>query len=212
MAETDDAYTLISDANTPMERAYADCANEMKSLANQALKEMLSTKKIEYSKQAKDTYQAEVDSLMSKLNTALLNAPRERQAQLKANAYVNAKKKANPDMKTSDIKKASQQALTKYRSQVGSVSRSKRSIKITDREWEAIQAGAISENKLKQILNNSDPDRLRELATPRTSTTLNRSKINRIKAMSASNFTLNEIANKLGISTSTVAKYLKGEN
>lgn len=212
MAETDDAYTLISDANTPMERAYADYANKMKSLANQARKEMLSTKKIEYSKQAKDTYQAEVDSLMNKLNTALLNAPRERQAQLKANADVNAKKKANPDMKTSDIKKASQQALTKYRSQVGSVSRSKRSIKITDREWEAIQAGAISENKLKQILNNSDPDRLRELATPRTSTTLNRSKINRIKAMSASNFTLNEIANKLGISTSTVAKYLKGEN
>ena len=212
MAETDDAYTLISDANTPMERAYADYANKMKSLANQARKEMLATKKIEYSKAAKNAYQSEVKSLMSKLNTALLNAPRERQAQLKANADVNAKKKANPDMKTSDIKKASQQALTKYRSQVGSVSRSKRSIKITDREWEAIQAGAISENKLKQILNNSDPDRLRELATPRTSTTLNRSKISRIKAMSASNFTLNEIADKLGISTSTVAKYLKGEN
>ena len=46
----------------------------------------------------------------------------------------------------------SQQALSKYREEVGSVARRDRSIKITDREWEAIQAGAISENKLIKIL------------------------------------------------------------
>lgn len=209
MAETDNAYSLISDADTPMERAYADYANKMKALANKARKEMMTTGKIEYSSSAKSAYQQEVNSLMSKLNTALLNAPRERQAQLRANAEINAKKLNNPNMKPGDIKKASQQALTKYRNQVGSVARSTRSIKITDKEWAAIQAGAISENVLKKILNNTDVDSLREKATPRSTTTLSQAKINRIRSMSASNYTASEIAKKLGISTSAVSNYLK---
>ena len=125
---------------------------------------------------------------------------------------------SNPGMsrkdaaKTLDTKKIGQQALTKYRQEVGSVSRSKRAIQITDREWEAIQAGAISENTLKKILNNTDVDNLRERATPRTTTTLTPAKINRIKSLSASNYTLSEIAKKLGVSTTTVSKYLKGMN
>ena len=214
MAEATDARSLISDADTPMERAYADYANRMKTLANQARKEMASTGKIAYSANAKRIYQPEVESLMEKLNTALLNAPRERQAQLKANAEVNAKiKKAKDEgqeLKKEDIKKTSQRALTKYRDSVGSVSRRDRSIKITDKEWEAIQAGAISENYLKKILDNTDIDNLRERATPRATTTLSKAKISQIKAMSNSNYTLSEIAKKLGVSSSTVSKYLKG--
>lgn len=211
MAETDDAYSLISEANTPMERAYADYANRMKSLANQARKEMMSTGKIKYSAQAKATYQEEVSSLMAKLNTALLNAPRERQAQLLANAEVNKKKAANPDMKPGDIKKAGQRALSKYRGELGSTSRRDRSIKVTDREWEAIQAGAISENTLIKILANSDTDVLRQKATPRATTTLSNGKVARIKALRNSNYTVAEIASKLGVSSSTVSQYLKGE-
>ena len=90
-------------------------------------------------------------------------------------------------MKPGDLKKAKQQAVTKYRSEVGSVSRRDRNIPITDKEWEAIQAGAISETKLKQILNNTDIDKLRERATPRLTTTVSRAQVNRIKALSASN-------------------------
>ena len=208
MAETDDAYSLVSDFNTPMERLYADYANKMKSLANQARKEMVSTGKIKYDAQAKAVYQKEVDSLENKLNIALLNAPRERLAQLKANAEINAKRQNDPDMKPGDIKKASQQALTKYRNEVGSVARSQRSISISDEEWEAIQAGAISESKLIKILNNTDIDILREKATPKTRTTVSQAQINRIKALSASNYTLADISKKLGLSTSTISNYL----
>ena len=215
MAETDDAYTLVSDLRHPMEVIYADYANSMKSLANQARKEMVNTGKIAYSSTAKKTYQKEVDSLMAKLNTALLNAGRERAAQRKANAEVQAKKAAYEEeygakMKPGDAKKASQQAISKYRVDVGSVTRSERSIKITDREWEAIQAGAISESKLKQILDNSDVDTLRQRATPRATTTLSQAKINRIRSMSNSNYSLSEIAKTLGVSTTTVSSYLKG--
>ena len=212
MMETDDAYTLVSDAKHPMEMAYADYANSMKDLANKARVEMSNTGKIAYSASAKKTYQAEVDSLNEKLKTALMNATRERVAQRNTNAEVAAKVAANPDMDNSDIKKAKQQALTANRNAVGSVSRRNRNIEITDREWEAIQAGAVSENTLKKILNNTDTDKLRERATPRTTSTLSTAKVNKIKAMSNSNYSLAEIAQALGVSTSTVSKYLKGVN
>lgn len=208
MAETDDAFTLVSDANTPAERSYAEYANKMKSLANQARKEMVTTGKIAYSSSAKATYQAEVDSLSAKLNVALKNAPRERRAQVIANAAVAAKKQENPDMTPSEIKKAKQQALTAARISVGA---KRETIKITDREWEAIQAGAISENKLTQILNHVDIDDLRQRATPRTTTSLSAAKINKISAMNASGYSTADIAKAIGVSPSTVSKYLKGK-
>lgn len=209
MTEADDAMALVSEAKHPMELVYADYANSMKSLANRARIEMVNTGKIAYSSAAKVTYQKEVDSLMSKLNDALLNAPRERQAQRMANAEIDAKVKAG-QLSKGDVKKASQRALSKYRQEVGSISRTERSIKITDREWEAIQAGAISENTLTKILNNADTDSLRQRATPRATATLSDAKVARIKALSASNYTIGEIAAKLGVSTSAVSKYLKG--
>lgn len=207
MAETEDARTLVSKGKFAMEMEYANYANKMKSLARKARLEAEDTGKIAYSPTAKATYKNEVESLDRKLKTALLNAPRERQAQLLANVEVNAKRQDNPDMSKGDIKKASQQALTKYRTLVGA---KREPIVITDKEWEAIQAGAISENKLTQILNHTDADNLRQRATPRTTTELSSAKVNKIKAMSNSNYSLNEIAKSLGVSTSTVSKYLKG--
>ena len=215
MLETDDAYTLVSKDRHRMELIYADYANSMKSLANKARIEMSSTDKIAYSKTAKDTYREEVNSLMKKLDYANSNYTREREAQRRANVEINAKKEAykranGVDMKAKDVKKISQQALTKYRKEVGTISRSDRSIKITDREWEAIQAGAISENKLKSILNNTDIKELRQRATPRTSNELSATKINRIKSYASSNYSLSQIAEKMNLSPTTVSKYLKG--
>ena len=230
MAETDDARTLISDADTPMEHAYADYANSMKALANRARVESARTGKVAYNATAKKVYSEEVKSLENKLNTALLNAPRERQAQLRTSASVQSRvrevearlRAENPNASNRDInkmlrkevdtKKLGQQALTKYRQEVDAVSRRDRSIKITDREWEAIRAGAISENKLKQILNNADIDELRQRATPRTTTSVSAAKANRIRALSGSNYSIGEISKMLGLSPSTVSNYLKGGN
>lgn len=210
MAETDDAYSLVSTAKHPMELIYADYANDMKHLANQARMEMVNTGKIAYSAEAKRKYQKEVNSLNEKLTAALKNAPVERQALRLANAEISEKVKANPNMKNADIKKLKQQTVKKYRTEVGAASRKTRNIDITDGEWEAIQAGAISETTLKKILNNTDIDKLRERATPRLTTSPSSAQVARIKALSASNYTLDEIARKTGFSTSTVSKYLKG--
>lgn len=215
MAETDDAYSLVSPYKHTMEIVYADYANSMKALGNRARKEMVTTGKIAYNKDAKIKYEKEVNSLMNKLEVAESNVVRERAANRMAAAEVESRKRAaeasGEKMKTKDVKKASQQALSKARNEVGSVSRKDRNIVISDDEWKAIQAGAVSETVLKRVLNNSDPDSLRQKAMPKSTNELNQAKANRIKAMSAS-YTIAQIADKLGVSTSTVSKYLKGAN
>ena len=205
MMETDDAYTLVSDSRNPIELVYADYANQMKALANQARKEMVTTPDIPYNPEAKARYQKEAASLQAKVNVALKNAPRERQAQTMANAILQAKIKDNPDMTKKEKKKAGQQALDKMRMKVGA---KKEPVKITEKEWEAIQAGAISPSKLKTIINNADLDTLRQMAMPRTTKQLSQSKINHIATLKASGYTNAQIAQKLGVSTSTVSKYL----
>lgn len=210
MAEATDAYELVSDARHPMEILYADYANSMKDLARRARLEQLNTGKIAYSATAKATYQKEVADLNSKLREAELNTARERAANRMARAEVTSKQQAG-QLEKGDVKKAAQRALTKYRDEVGSISRKDRSIDITDREWEAIQAGAISESTLTRVLNNTDIDKLRERATPRATVNLSTAKINKIKSMSNnSHYSLSDIARACGVSTSTVSKYLKG--
>ena len=205
MRETDDAYTLVSEYRAPQELLYADYANHMKSLANRARKELISTGSIKKSASAAKAYQEEVDDLMAQLNVAKKNVPRERMAQVLATTIIEAKKQSNPDMSKSEIKKAKQQALTDARNRVGA---KRYLVDISDKQWEAIQAGAISETVLNDILNHADIDKVRELALPRASKALSESKINLIESMRDSGYTTDEIARRLKVSTATVTKYL----
>lgn len=204
MAETPDPRTLSS--GTPQEEAYANYAIKMKTMANEARKIATHTQDIKYSPSAKETYKKEVASLNSQLNVALLNAPRERQAQMMANSSVSAKVKDNPDMTKKEIKKAKQQALTAARARVGA---KRTNVEISDKEWEAIQAGAITANVLNQIIAHTDKDKLRQLATPRATTQLSEAKQNKIRQMRASGYTNDEIARSMGVSLSTIRKYSK---
>lgn len=204
MNVTEDARTLSS--GTPQENAYADYANKMKALANAARKESVNTGHLKYDANAKEVFEGEVDSLKSKLNIAAKNAPRERRAQALANSVVKAKQQDNPDMDKKEVKKASNQAIIDARISVGASGKDTR-IKITDSEWKAIQAGAISDSMLTQILRYADADEIRQRATPRATTELSTAKINKINSMLNSGFTNAEIAEALGVSTSTVSKY-----
>ena len=209
MAETDDAMTLVSKFKEPRELAYAEYANKMKAMANEARKIMINTKDIPYSPEAKVKYAPEVDRLEAALNVALKNAPRERQAQAIANSVKQAKLASNPDLSKKELKKIGQQALDKARKQVGA---KRELIEITDKEWEAIQAGAISPNRLQQILNNCNLDVVRQKATPRVTSSLSQAKINHMQTLKESGYTNEQIANKLGVSVSTVINHMKGEN
>ena len=203
MAEARDARTLSS--GTMQEEVYASYANNLKSLANRARKAMIDTPDIKYSPDAKKKYAPQYSSLMTKLNQSLMNAPRERQAQLLATSVVNAKKQENPNMEKEELKKIKQRALSDARSKMGA---KRTTVDITDDEWEAIEAGAISPNKLSQILQNTDTALIRERATPRDKRTLSEAKVNKLKCMVASGYSNSDIAEALGISPSTVTKYL----
>lgn len=205
MYEKEDAYELSS--GTPVENAYASYANKVKALGNTARKELVTVKDIPYSASARKTYDSEVKSLVSKLNIALKNSPYERQAQRVANSIVKSKLKSNPDMTAEEIKKAKGQALVSSRNKVGA---KKETIKITDKEWEAIQAGAVTPNRLKQIVDNADMDTLKQLATPRSYNSMSDSKKSVAKALAASGWSQADIAERLGVSTSSVSAALKG--
>lgn len=211
MADTPDARTLLSDKDHPhpMEVLYADYANEQKRLAKEARKAMYDSDgkqiRLKYDPSARAAYSKEVSSLDNKLNLALRNKPKERQAQAIANAYLKKMKEAYPELETDKkaTKKIGHQALVKARLQVGA---ERKPIEITDNEWKAIQAGAISDNKLKQILEHTDIDKLRERAMPRK-TGLTSTQQSRIKALKSAGLTNAEIATAMHISASTVSKY-----
>ena len=199
MAETKDAYSLSS--GTHMETIYAEHANKLKSLAQQARKESRHISNPTQNKEAKKTYSKEVESLNSKLNLAMKNRPLERKAQLVANAKVKTIMQQNPNLDSDQIKKLKNRALTQARVETGA---KKQTINITDKEWEAIQAGAISSNKLTQIVGNADLDILKQLAMPRTTKGMTTAKVSRAKSMLARGYTYAEVADALGVSTSTI--------
>lgn len=203
LALTDDANTLSS--GSPIEAVYATHSNSLKALANQARLESSSTKDTPYSPSAKKAYAPEVASLDAKLNTAKQNQPRERQAQIVANGIVSTKRKANPNLEKDEVKKIKSQALNAARVRTGA---NKKRIEITDGEWAAIQAGAVSTHKLEEILRNSDVDTVRERATPRAKPSVSTAKANRAKTMLASGYTQAEVADALGVPVSTLTSAL----
>lgn len=208
LAETDDAFSLVSEGRgTPTEKVYAEHSNRLKAMANEARREALGVKLTPYSPSAKKVYIAEVESLNAKLNRALKNAPLERQAQVVANAWVAQKKRANPDMDGADLKKIKGQALDEARIRTGA---GKTRIDLTDREWQAIQQGAISNHKLEQILNNTDMEKIRKLATPRKNPAMSTVMATRARNMLNSGYTLAEVSDALGVSLSTLNANLEG--
>jgi hypothetical protein len=201
LAVTDDALTLIGSRPTQMEALYAGHSNRLKAMANGARKQAVGIKGAERSPSAARTYKREVDSLNAQLNIAKRNAPRERQAQRLTETHVSQIRQVNPEMQPEDVKKIRFAALDEYRNRTGA---KKTRIKITQREWDAIQAGAISRTKLEEILRNSDTDRIKELALPKPKIKMSSAKRLRAQSMLASGFTQQEVADALGVGLTTL--------
>lgn len=197
-----DAYKLSS--GSPQENAYADFANKLKAMRNETSKAVKTIPDIKRDPVAAKKYEKEVRSLDRKLNDALLNAPRERQAQLLATKLYY--KNLTPDDDKDARKKLRSQTLATARATVIPDGK-KKMVDITDREWEAIQNGAISQTKLKDILNNTNSDRVKQLATPKPTTKLSSAKATRARLLISRGYTYAEVAEQLGVSVSTISKY-----
>ena len=204
ISETKDARTLSS--GTFQENLYADFSNQLKAMAKQARKEAENMPGLKYSPAAAKQYAAEVKSLNDKYNTMLLNKPKERKAMLIANASIKAKiqeQGLNPAIDKKEIRKISSVEMQRARDSVGASGR-KSKVVFTDKEWEAIQAGAISDSKLMKILNSSDSDEIVKRAMPRATTVMSSAKMSKAKAMLRSGYTYEEIAKACGVPESTV--------
>ena len=198
-------------SGTVKENMYADYADSLYALANQARLKYLDTPDIKRDSKAAKDYAPEVESLRAKVSISMQNAPRERQAQLLANKRADEAIRKDPDLKDDkkELKKLKSTLIQKARREVGADGKGTR-ISITDKEWEAIQANAISASLLKQILDHTDTDAFKERAMPRSNgNAISTAKQNQIKARAASGYTSSEIAESLGLSVSTVLKYLK---
>ena len=207
LAETNDAFSLSS--GTPQENAYADFSNRMKGLANKARIDALSIKDIAYDPKMNVQYRDEVDHLVAQLNEVEKNKPKERLANRMANAEVDKIKAANPEMSNGEIKKIKQQKLDAARAEIGA---SKPKIEISDKEWEAIQSGAVNKTTLEKILDNTPSEIIDKLAMPHDDVKLTTAQVNRMKAMFESGRTAAEIASLFGVSVSTVYSKVKGGN
>lgn len=208
LASVDNAYEAIAPGHTPttIEVLYAEHSNRLKAMANDARKESLPLKGTKKSPSAAKTYANEVASLDHKLRLAKRNAPYERQAHLLANARVSVLRQANPDMPAADEKKVRQQALNESRIRTGA---NKHKIDITQEEWNAIQAYAISPSKLGDIITNSDSDTVKQLAMPKFTPKMTTTKKARAMQMLASGATQAEVADALGVGLTTLKVSLK---
>lgn len=206
ISETKDARTLSS--GTIQENLYADFSNKLKAMANQARKEAVNMKGLEYSPSAAKTYAPEVASLKEKYNNMIANKPKERKAMLIANANIKAKiQEQGLDPNISEdkkaIKKISSVEMQRARDSVGASGR-KSKVTFTDREWEAVQAGAISDNMLTKFLNSSDSDEIVKRAMPKKVTVMTSAKMSKANAMLRSGYSYAEIAKACGVPESTV--------
>ena len=201
------AYDLSS--GTIIEDIYAEHANKLKALGNSARKEQIRTGRLQQNASAKEAYANERASLLAKLNIAKKNSPLERQAQLIASVKSSARINANPNLDKDDKKKIRSQEIARARQAVGTRSRNPNNpdniaISISDREWTAIQAGAISDNMLMDILRFTNIDDLKARATPRTSKAMSAASITRAKTLLSKGYTYAEVADTLGVSVSTL--------
>jgi len=203
MAIATDARQLVSKNKWAMEMLYANHANEMKALANTARKSILSTRDPEQDKEAKKKYASEVESLKAKVDRAAQHQPYERKAQVLANHTVSLMAKDNPSMTKEERTKAKTQAIIEFRQRLGGT---KPKVEVTDKEWEAIQAGAVSKTTLKQVLRYADQDALKERALPRSQQGMTPAKVRLARQLKANGYTLAEIAQRFGVSTSTISR------
>ena len=206
ISETKDARTLSS--GTVQENLYADFSNKLKAMAAQARKEAVNMKGLEYSAEAAKKYASEVASLKAKYANMIANKPKERKAMLIANANIKAKiqeQGLNPNITEDkkEIKKISSVEMQRARDSVGASGRRSK-VTFTDKEWEAVQAGAISDNMLTKFLNSSDSDEIVKRAMPKNATVMTSAKMSKASAMLRSGYSYAEIAKACGVPESTV--------
>lgn len=210
MEKEKDARNLLSDNPNEIEKTYADYANHMKALANQARKEYMRVQTEEPQKidpSARKRYSEEVKSLEDKLTEAKKNKPRERMAQLLTNSRVNAALAEDPERYSSSEERKKLRGITLKQARIDCGAQKKR-VTFTDSEWEAIQHHAIGETKLRELLDNSDSEEYTARALPRESK-ISDAKRQVVQAYYNAGYTYEQIASMTGVAQGSISGIVK---
>ena len=206
-----DAYELSS--GYAIENVYAAHANRMKALAQEARKEERATGNLEKNPSAVEAYKDVVGkggSLAQKIERAELEAPKERQAQAIANSIMKTTLKNDPSLNEPDKKdkrkKLASKALENARDAVNGGHEKRYRITFTDREWEAIQAGAISDTQFRKVLRYADKNEVKKRAMPRNTKGMRSSTRARAQLLLNNGWALSAVATELGVSAETLRK------
>lgn len=203
LALTNDAFTLVRDKADPVEKLYAEHANEMKAIANSARLLSDRTPRPKMDPRAKKEYAPEIKKLYDDLAAAESQKPLDRRARVYAGITVKQKMDEDPLLRFDRERKlkVERQAVKAARSRLGLKTPV---IEITDRQWDAIQARGVSASKLRAILAYADEKRITELSMPRQNTVVTTAIASRVRSLLAAGMTNADIAASLGIPASTI--------
>ena len=201
-----DANVFLGPNATKTEHHYADYINELKAFKNKVDSEMSGIKMPARDPKAAKIYAEEVLSMKDKVNQVKINRIKERQAQRMAEVSSKAeiaRRSEDEVLKKDEISRIKQQALNKARSMVGA---ERTPVTITDDEWDAVQSNAVSGTLLKELVSFMDDSQLKSLATPRTNKRMTDARKSKAKALLANGYTIAQVAEALGVSSSTIGK------
>ena len=201
-----DANVFLGPNATKTEHHYADYINELKAFKNKVDSEMSAIKMPARDPKAAKIYAEEVLSMKDKVNQVKINRIKERQAQRMAEVSSKAeiaRRSEDEVLKKDEISRIKQQALNKARSMVGA---ERTPVTITDDEWDAVQSNAVSGTLLKELVSFMDDSQLKSLATPRASKQMTDARKSKAKALLANGYTIAQVAEALGVSSSTIGK------
>lgn len=201
-----DANVFLGPNATKTEHHYADYINELKAFKNKVDSEMSGIKMPARDPKAAKIYAEEVLSMKDKVNQVKINRIKERQAQRMAEVSSKAeiaRRSEDEVLKKDEISRIKQQALNKARSMVGA---ERTPVTITDDEWDAVQSNAVSGTLLKELVSFMDDSQLKSLATPRTNKQMTDARKSKAKALLANGYTIAQVAEALGVSSSTIGK------
>ena len=207
MYDVKDAFELVGNKEDAKEIAYAKYANSMKELARKSRYIAVNMENLKRNPDSVKAYSKEVASLNEKLKSVKANKYLERQAQILGNKrYYAAKRDGN--YSRDQLKRLQNECIAGARLSIGA---KKPTIDITPREWMAIDAGAVSSSILTQIINNTSLDTIRSYTMPRQTqrSLVSYSDEALIRSMARRpNVTQAEIADAMGLSTSTINQIL----
>lgn len=204
MSSVKDARELVKDPNNEVEMAYATYANQLKALTNEARKEAVNTPRSVYNPEAYQKYATEVADLNAQYNESLKNAPRERQANRLASMMYREYEEDHGEQSKEDKKKLYTRMLNKARDITGA---KRYEIQLDDKKWEAIQAGAISHDKLSKMFEKCNQDQLLSYAMPKEAKVIKDVDKSIIDQMAGS-YTTADIARRTHLPVMTITNYL----